>query len=297
MSIAVTIPGQAPSDPNSRALLALPGRNGRIAFLRASPTFGLYTMSPNGSKVKRLRALPIDASSPPFPPVWLPAGRAIAFGAKERLYLVAGDGSNLRRLFPNRLIASPAWSPDGRLIAYVQGRKEGADTLYGQDGLHMMRSDGTQARLLVRTDWVASPVWAPGGRRIAFSGQGIIHVVNADGTELRRLTMAEDVFDRHPNWSPDGSKIVFSRHDGEGSEIYLVNATGTELKRLTSSTDGSWSEQPAWSPDGTKIAFASNRRLPDFSDIYLMNPDGTAQQRLTRNKSFSYAPAWQRLPR
>ena len=70
-----------------------------------------------------------------------------------------------------------------------------------------------------------------------------------------------------PSWSPDGTRIAFSRH----SEIWVMNADGTNQTKLLDSD-----QCPRWSPDGTKIAFEGN------GDIWVMNADGTNQRKLTK---------------
>ncbi len=126
---------------------------------------------------------------------------------------------------------------------------------------------------------------------IAFSsdrdGNWEIYVMNADGTNQRRLTnnTADDV---NPSWSPDRTKIAFHSHRPGDGEIYVMNADGTNQKRLTNNPEDD--DEPTWSPDGTKIAFHSHRS--GKSEIYVMNADGTNQKRLTNNTAGDDRPTW-----
>jgi Tol biopolymer transport system component len=160
----------------------------------------------------------------------------------------------------------------------------------GLKGLAVISADGTNYRTLTtpgpgKRDY--GGVWAPGGDRILFvrtdivsGGEGEIHVINADGTNLMRLsTPGSD--DYAPTWSPDGRRIGFVHVDfvERLPQIYVIKADGTDLERL--SPRGTIDLYPIWSPDGQRIAFANADLVTRIDQVYLMNADGTNRVPLT----------------
>ena len=100
--------------------------------------------------------------------------------------------------------------------------------------------------------------------RIVFNsgrtGNFDIYSVNPDGTDLTRLTTSPE-FENYPNWSPDGSKILFNRSVAgvAGSfDVFMINADGSNEQRLTTAAGNDTSG--TFSPDGTKIAFRERTR-------------------------------------
>ncbi len=141
----------------------------------------------------------------------------------------------------------------------------------------------------------ANPPVAPAARsRIAFVSVARvgdptdIYVMNADASGVLRLT-ENPAFDEEPDWSSDGSKIVFTSSRDGNWEIYVMNADGSGQTRLTSNPVHDCS--PAWSPDGTKIAFVSDC-YDGADEIYVMNADGSGLVRLTNDPADDFSPAW-----
>ena len=160
--------------------------------------FGRYVVRTDGSGARRLPYLPVTA-------VWSPDGRRIAFAAKPDwcltgprpcyashtdIYVMNADGSGKRKLTHNAgYNAEPAWSPDGRKIAFRSTRN-------GNRDIYVMNADGSGKRNLTRNPAQdGSPSWSPDGRRIAFvsdrDGRLEAHVMNADGSGQRSLTLQD----------------------------------------------------------------------------------------------------------
>lgn len=153
--------------------------------------FGRYLVSADGSGSRRLPYIPLTA-------VWSPDGRRIAFvrtlGRRvpphvlnSEIYVMNADGSGTRRLTHNAAYdGEPAWSPDGRKIAFRSTRD-------GNREIYVMNADGSNQRNLTRHPAKdGRPSWSPDGRRIAFvsdrDGRLEAHVMNADGSGQRSLT-------------------------------------------------------------------------------------------------------------
>jgi Tol biopolymer transport system component len=173
--------------------------------------------------------------------------------------------------------------------------------------IYVMNPDGSNpTRLTNNPSEDYNPVFSPDGSKIAFQRRyyfepdqdGIspdpyveIHIMNADGTDERRLTNTpvSDVDNGDQVFSPDGSKIAFTSSRDNGShEIYLMNADGTNQINLTSSP--SYDSNPVFSPDGSKIAFQSDRG--GSYGIWLMNADGSAPALLVNNVSSASRPVF-----
>jgi Tol biopolymer transport system component len=127
--------------------------------------------------------------------------------------------------------------------------------------------------------------------RIAFDNHEDVWVINADGTDLIRLTESPG-FDFDPSWSPDGTRIAFRSERSGHEEIWVMNADGSDQRRLA---DGL---SPAWSPDGSKIAYSSpgtilcppGRGL-ECTGLSIMNANGSGAHRVPNADGGEY-PTW-----
>jgi len=124
-------------------------------------------------------------------------------------------------------------------------------------------------------------------------GLNQIFVMNADGSEVRRLRLTHVLEEENPSWSPDGKWIAFDSRDNQGWAIYRVTLDGSGPRRITPSGGGKW--QPAWSPDGKRIAFTQAVAGTHADELFVMNSDGSGISRLTRHTWFDSSdrdPDW-----
>jgi Tol biopolymer transport system component len=265
-----------------------------------------------------LAALP-EVSAPPLPP---PTSAAMESRPTPEftgklvfqvcngcdIYVINADGSGLRRLTDGM---DPAWSPDGKKVAFARWRDP--------RGIYVIDEDGSNETLLFGWSQAKAPAWSPDGSRIVFTrrygGQdediemsfygfhwtqvanpwwklGLVRVEDRYFTELLCYDHSFS-----PTWSPDSKVIAYDSDYGLHLTATDGSIGGQSYKRsLHALSTDVRDTSPAWSPDGTKIAFMFNQH--DHWEIYGMNADGSNRVRLTKEKLFTprpphnVSPAW-----
>jgi Tol biopolymer transport system component len=283
----------------STAHATFPGKNGRIAFVQAGE---IFSMNPDGGDMRQLTHLGPDLAA--SWPSWSSDGKQIVFNegaappdgdSTGELWLMNADGSDQHLLFaePGFKEQRPSFSPDGTKVVFARCNLAilDGDTC----AIHTVRVDGTQLTLLTKFQidtTERSPMFSPDGSKISFirsddvaaGFHGVTYVVNADGTNVRRITEPEPCFIR-PDWSPDGTKLVAFAHfcNPQPEEIAVMNSDGSgSIRYLTHNGldyfGGFHDRNPAFSPDGEFIVF--ERNAPDFSSsaIYVMKADGSERR-------------------
>jgi TolB protein len=150
---------------------------------------------------------------------------------------------------------SPAWSPDGKRLAFVQGDRR------GNTDIIVLDVDSGRVRRLTDSNCINSePCWNPAGTQIAFTsdreGNPQVFLMEDDGSNVRRLT-TEGGYNASPVWSPSGAMIAYvSRFEGKFDLFVFKLAEG---KSYQITTGLSSSESPSWSPDERRLVFTSTR--------------------------------------
>lgn len=247
---------------------------------------GLWMMNADGSNQRLiLRGFEIYAA-------WSPDRLWIAYHQGGQIYKIpvvgdSLDNSRIKQLTVGRGNFFPAWSPDVQWIAYDSDENTGNRSHY----IWIMKSDGSQKRRIAYEPTmgeIRTPNWSPDGKKIAhlrylvgtFSSE--IFSMDTNGENSIRLT-DNNATDRHPKYSPDGTKIVFqSQPYGSVPQICVMDADGNNPKMLTT-TGG---EYPSWSPDGKKIVYVGWTDMRHYhpqtnGTVWVMNADGTCKTQLT----------------
>ncbi|MBB5203814.1 TolB protein [Inhella inkyongensis] len=161
-----------------------------------------------------------------------------------------GKGEKEAVLSPEPII-SPAWSPDGRAVAYVSFHT-GKAVVYVQD-----LATGARRTLADYRGTNSAPAFSPDGQRVVLSlsrdGGTQLFVMNRDGSGLKRLTQSLAI-DTEPAFSPDG-RIYFVSDRGGGPQIYRMAAEGGAAERV--SFNSPYNTSPAISPDGRHLAYVA----------------------------------------
>lgn len=167
-----------------------------------------------------------------------------------KLELADSDGYNPKTLLSSaQPLMSPAWSADGRKLAYVSFEKRRA-AVFVQDV-----ATGQRDELAAFAGINGAPAWSPDGRSIAVTlsrdGNPEIYSMRLSDKKLKRLTNSGSI-DTEPVWSPDGRSIVFTSDRGGSPQLYRMPAQGGRAQRVT--FEGSYNASADFSPDGKILA-------------------------------------------
>ncbi len=285
------------------AQAAFPGADGRIAFVTGDGgCCNISTMNADGSHVNQLTH--VTSGTQAVDPFWSPDGTAIVFDRRNvvgsQIWIMRADGSSKHRLLPDPFFLdfSPSYSPDGKWIVFTRCRPD-----FTACAVYRMNADGTALTAITPftisvRDFQAR--YSPDGSTIAFDSsdrggvQSAVYLMHPDGSHIQRLTRP-GLIATSPEWSPDGSRILFTTHCcalRQTAEVWVINVDRTGAHQLT--FPGQRHDfSPSFAPSGDRIAF--ERDSADFSHfaMWVMNSDGTG---LTKVRGNSGEPVWGTAP-
>ena len=233
---------------------ALSPDGSRLAFVVESSPGGVYVGAADGSGAQLVHPAWTDRIT------WSPDGTRLAIAVNGEIIVVPLDGGTAQSITDGIGVYAgyPSWSPRGRIAFDTRGTfSTSASDIY------TIAPDGSDLRLIVHEEGSAArdPAWSPDGSRLAFAlgdfGASSIHIVDANGSDRRRLTPAHEwgfgSTDLGPAWAPSGEWIAFQREHTlcEGAQcesrydIFVVRSDGRDARNLT--VGASWGGvRPAW---------------------------------------------------
>jgi Tol biopolymer transport system component len=185
--------------------------------------------------------------------------------------------------FDGYLTGPFAWSPNSSKLAYVAERHH-SNVMVGE--VDDQQSKGRQTRQITSDgDWsrITSIAWSPNGDKIAYFAEGArgtgIVVSDANGRNLRLIAehpiqAADDL-----QWSPDQSRLIYSRRVNGQAELFAIDPDGQNLVKLSEDGVKGWAQHPMWSQDGQTISYT---RSYDGQDTFVAAIDGGKRARLAR---------------
>ncbi|MGH2400360.1 MAG: TolB family protein, partial [bacterium] len=190
-------------------------------------------------------------------------------------------GVNRTLLTHSPFLWGPAFSPDGRELAYSQGEVDGSWHVWA-----VPTEGGTPRRLTSTPQGELYPRYTPDGQFILFQNwnepRRIWQVPRAGGPP-RMLPISQDPGDAYADMSPDGKWVAFVRSEAGAEHIFTAPMSGGPARRIVDEA----ASVPRWSPDGSLIAFSPDRGYG--RGVFVVRPDGTGRRRLTERGGW---PIW-----
>ena len=289
---------------SEKAEATFPGKSGDIVFTSRGhcADAAIVRVRPDGTGLTPLTCEPTLHVYSQYP-AWSADGKKIVFqndadDADEfgrDLWVMdanGGNGVNITNT-PNVDEWQPAWFPSGKKIAYQAA---------GIEVLTLNARYGSKVTKTTRlTEDGSFPAVSPNGKRVAFGsdrdGDAEIYVMRTDAREGPnnrpvKLTDNATYDDSQPDWSPDGSRIVYVSYRNN-ADIFVMRADGSgKKKNLTRSP--AREQYPAFSPDGKYIVFTSDRG--GDQEIWKVRLDGTGLTQVTSDGLDNHQPDWQPRP-
>jgi TolB protein len=206
-------------------------------------------------------------------------------GAYDQVFTARSDGTHVRQLthFRDSGAADPAWSVDGRRIAFARDYAAGKPTEHLD--IYTMNADGSGLHGMGLKGLNGKPLWFPDGRRILFGRIGGLYVIAAGGGRPRRALRLAGDYD-NGSLSPTGREVVFLRHRGNGGALFIASLASGRVKQVTPWSLGA-DEKIDWAPDGSLI-LSRNRQ-----GVFTIRPDGSGLTMLARGSDYcseSFSP-------
>ena len=217
----------------------------------------------------------------------LVARRPASSGAREALFALDANGTETRVVGSADGFSGASISPDGTRVVYAAG--------HHPSHLKLATVGDAPPEVLLSSDdgHLQEPAFSPDGGRIAFIAGGGDHsnalwVIDADGTNRRKLAGGDWSHVDHLVWSPDGERLAFSCRCPTGTGVYTIGAEGTRLTLASAPREDEWMPMPQWSPDGSQIALIHDdydviaSGQPTTGTLVVVGAKGGEERRLAR---------------
>jgi TolB protein len=219
-------------------------------------------------------------------PQYTPDGSKIIYSG-DGIWIMDTNGNNRKRLIEEGNF--PHIAPDGSKIVHLK-----YDESIRPSNIWIINVDGSNDIQITDEHHCYEPRFSPDGLKIAYVSDGILCIMDSDGNNKIQLT--KDVFWCTPflNFSPDGTKIVYSAYlrnrqsDFPSDDIYIIDTDGSHQSNLTNNEF--WNKQAQFSPDGRKIAYVCDQVTT--IDIIIMNIDGSDKVDLIQSEGAEWFPVF-----